>query len=311
MIASIDQIAEILQCPSSGKPLLKNGRGDKYETDQGLTYSVIGNTPILVDFTKSILSKEMVYASSATSPINRRSYTGIEKFAKGLVSREFKQTAENAEKLIKDLETRGCSRVLVVGGGAIGQGMTALYDAENIEIIGFDIYSNDIVQFVADAHDIPLLSESVDVVIVQAVLEHVLDPKRVVSEIYRVLKIDGLVYSETPFMQQVHEGAYDFTRFTDSGHQLLFGKFQKIESGVVGGPAVVMMWSIDYFFRSLFRSKTAGKLAKLLFFWLPYFDRFIEKSYAVDAASGCFYLGRKTETREVANAVAIYQGAQV
>ncbi len=53
-----------------------------------------------------------------------------------------------------------------------------------------------------------------------------LEPERVVSEIARVLKPAGMVYSEIPFMQQVHEGAYDFTRFTDSGQRWLFRQFK-------------------------------------------------------------------------------------
>ena len=91
-----------------------------------------------------------------------------------------------------------------------------------IRLIGFDIYCSTLTQFVADGHQIPLRDGSVDGVLVQAGLEHVLDPWRVVAEIHRVLKDDGLVYAETPFMQQVHEGPYDFTRFTESGHRYLF-----------------------------------------------------------------------------------------
>ena len=52
------------------------------------------------------------------------------------------------------------------------------------------------------------------------------------KEIYRVLKSDGIVYIETPFMQQVHGGKYDFTRFTYLGHRRLFARFQEIESGI-------------------------------------------------------------------------------
>ena len=47
---------------------------------------------------------------------------------------------------------------------------------------------------------------------------------------------DGLVYADTPFLQPVHEGPYDFTRFTESGHRWLFRDFALIESGVVAGP---------------------------------------------------------------------------
>ena len=51
-----------------------------------------------------------------------------------------------------------------------------------------------------------LADASVDGVIVQAVLEHVLDPRTVAAEVERVLRPRGMVYAETPLMQQVHEG---------------------------------------------------------------------------------------------------------
>ena len=67
-------------------------------------------------------------------------------------------------------------------------------------------------------------------------LEHVLEPELVVAEIHRVLMPDGLVYAGTPFMQQVHEGPYDFMRFTESGHRWLFRRFERLASGATGGP---------------------------------------------------------------------------
>ena len=101
--------------------------------------------------------------------------------------------------------------------------MEPFYPEPRIALVAFDIYASPQVQFVADAHHIPLEDGCFDAVIVQAVLEHVLEPGRVVAEIYRVLKPNGLVYAETPFLQHVHEGAYElFTRFTESGHRYLF-----------------------------------------------------------------------------------------
>ncbi|MEZ5361501.1 MAG: class I SAM-dependent methyltransferase [Bryobacterales bacterium] len=63
-----------------------------------------------------------------------------------------------------------------------------------------------------DAQRIPFADATFDAVVAQAMLEHVADPVRAVGEIWRVLK-PGLVYSETPFLQQVHAGPYDFTRY--------------------------------------------------------------------------------------------------
>ena len=178
-------------------------------------------------------------------------------------------------------------------------------------MIGFDIYGSPITQFIADAHQIPLRNESVDAVVVQAVLEHVLDPWQVAREIHRVLKPNGLVYSEVPFMQQGHEGAYDFTRFTESGHRYVFRHFTRINSGVVAGPGTQLIWSIDHLGRSLFRSRSVGRLLRLLFLWLRFFDRICSPKFAVDDASAVFFLGRKSAheltPKEI---VAHYQGAQ-
>ena len=93
----------------------------------------------------------------------------------------------------------------------------------------------------------PLQSNSFDGVWIQAVLEHVVEPSKVVSEIYRVLKTHGIVYAETPFMQQVHEGAYDFTRYTVLGHRYLFKDFEMIGIGGNKGPELVLAWAFRYF----------------------------------------------------------------
>jgi SAM-dependent methyltransferase len=201
--------------------------------------------------------------------------------------------------------------VLVIGGGSIGQGMTPLYDDPDLHIMSFDIYKSEYTQFVADAHKLPLPDDCFHCVIIQAVLEHVLSPQIVVGEITRVLKNNGIVYSETPFLQHVHEGAYDFTRFTDSGHRYLYRNYVEISSGVSAGAGTQMLWSIDYFFRSLFRSRKAGKTFKVLFFWVQYLDVFMPEKYSVDAASGVFFLGRKSNVKiQPKDIVKYYKGAQ-
>ena len=112
------------------------------------------------------------------------------------------------------------------------------------------MFSSPHTRLVADAHKLPFVDQSFDGVWIQAVLEHVLEPIDVVSEIHRVLRDDGLVYAETPFMQQVHERAYDFTRFTQSGHRWLFRSFTEISAGPVTGGGVALLWSIRYLFRA-------------------------------------------------------------
>ncbi|QUY41684.1 methyltransferase domain-containing protein [Acaryochloris marina S15] len=189
-------------------------------------------------------------------------------------------------------------KVLVIGCGNLGQGMEALVSQSNIELIESDIYFSERTQLICDAHDLPFADQSIDGVIIQAVLEHVVDPYRCVAEMHRVLKPNGLVYAETPFMQQVHMGRYDFTRFTHLGHRRLFRHFQEVESGPVGGPGMALAWSYQYFLLSFTKRKALRKLIKiftrLTSFYLQYFDRYlVQQSGVFDAASGYYFIGKK------------------
>jgi SAM-dependent methyltransferase len=202
-------------------------------------------------------------------------------------------------------------RVLVIGGGTIGGGMQALYDDPAIDVYAFDVYNSPHVQLIADAHAVPLGDGLFDAVWIQAVLEHVLEPERVVAEIHRLLRPEGLVYAGTPFMQQVHEGAYDFTRFTLSGHRWLFRRFNEIGAGVQGGPGVSLRWSIRYFAAGLFRSYWAGRLTEAAFFWLRYLDAFIPASWASDGACGVWFLGSRADNDMTPRqAISYYRGAK-
>lgn len=314
MLVDTDECMSILRCPRTGEALSRTGdvlvsqqhNGHKFE------YPILHGTPVLIDFSKSVLDEDRTIRNSASSVIERKTYHGPMRFIKHLLSPRKKSTRGNVGKLVGLLrEGKKPARVLVVGGGSIGQGMDPLYDDPSIHVYGFDIYASPYVQFVADAHQIPLPDEYFDAIVVQAVLEHVLQPAEVVAEIWRVLKFGGLVYAETPFMQQVHEGAFDFTRYTDSGHRYLFRRFDLISSGASGGPGLQFMWSVDYLARGVFRSRWAGSAAKLAFFWTQYLDRIIPDEYQVDGASGVYFLGRKS--REIVPPQAMvgyYKGAQ-
>jgi hypothetical protein len=109
--------------------------------------------------------------------------------------------------------------------------------------------------------------------VAQAVLEHVLDPWRCVEELHRVLASGGLVYAETPFMQQVHEGRFDFTRFTHLGHRRLFRRFEELDSGAVGGPGMALAWSWRYFLWSFARGPLSGSLLTTFASFTSFFSR--------------------------------------
>jgi hypothetical protein len=121
-----------------------------------------------------------------------------------------------------------------------------------------------------------------------------------VQEAHRVLNSKGLIYAATPFMQQVHMGAYDFTRFTYLGHRRLFRAFSEINSGIMAGTGVALGWSIRAFVKSFTNNKYSifilQMIVSFLFFWLKYFDYITHNNKGTfDGASGFYFIGTKSD----------------
>ena len=275
-------------------------------------FPLAGRWPALVDFEHSVLDvREVLVAQGHAGPGRRRwSLERVPPRIRSWWKPRNEVAARNVQTLLQLL--RGSAPLLlVIGGGTIGNGVEAIYADARLRVVAFDIYGSPLTQFIADAHQIPLADGSVDAVLIQAVLEHVLEPHRVVAEIHRVLRPNGLVYAETPFLQPVHAGPYDFVRYTASGHRYLFRAFEEIAAGPVAGPGTQLLTSVDHTLRGLLRSELVGKLARAAFFWLRHLDRAIPAAYAMDDASAYFFLGRRSERDLTPHTIVeYYQGAQ-
>jgi SAM-dependent methyltransferase len=212
----------------------------------------------------------------------------------------------NYRRLVELLRVRAESgrkpRVLVVGGCIEGAGSEELLECPELQVIETDIAFGPRVDVVCDGHDLPFIEGSFDAVVIQAVLDSVVEPVRVASEVHRVLSEDGLVYSEAGFMQQGHLGALDFNRFTHLGHRRLWRFFDEVDSGAQCGPAMAMLWSIEYFLRAFVGESralgaTVERMVPLVGFWLKYLDDYlVRRPGGIDAASGTFFLGQRRET---------------
>lgn len=214
---------------------------------------------------------------------------------------------DSVKKIAK--QERARARVLVVGGGNLGVGVAALYTDPDIDIVSFDVYWSDAISFIADGHDIPVTDGSFHGVWIQAVLEHVLDPSRVVAELQRVLCAGGCVYAEVPFMQMVHEGPYDFERFSHSGLRWLFRHFDELRSGSVDGPGTVLRWAIRYFVWSSTNSRNIASAVYWGLLWLSWIDRLVPESRRILSSSGFFFLGKKSDAQmEIESIVGYYRG---
>ena len=67
------------------------------------------------------------------------------------------------------------------------------------------------------AEKLPIADNSVNVVLLLDVLEHVKDPFKAISEISRVLVEGGRLVINVPFIYPLHDFPYDYQRFTLSG----------------------------------------------------------------------------------------------
>jgi SAM-dependent methyltransferase len=293
MIVPLDEIADLLRSPlnkTAPVELSFEGKELKRAWSSAVDFQIALGKPVLIDFPASVCKEEWFENNKINySPIGHRS-NALRKI-KGSIS----GTPSVSKKKIKHFESLLDSRptVLIVGSGTIGAGCEQLYSSPNTKLICFDIYPSELTQFIADAHSIPLKDECVDGVIVQAVLEHVLDPEKVVSEIRRVLRPGGIVYAETPFMQQVHEGRYDYTRFTELGHRWLFRDFESIHRDILGGPGLSLYWSTRYFFRAVIRNKKIADVMSLPALLFSLCDRLIPRKHQVEGANGVLFIGRK------------------
>lgn len=97
-------------------------------------------------------------------------------------------------------------------------------------------YNPDIV---GDIQDLPLEDGSEEAIACIAVLEHVENPIKGASEMYRVLQPGGYCYVYVPFLYYYHAmpGYYgDYWRFTEDSLRSMFKDFKTIEIQSVRGP---------------------------------------------------------------------------
>jgi uncharacterized protein YbaR (Trm112 family)/SAM-dependent methyltransferase len=298
----------LLRCPVTMQPLRVASGGSHLITPDGMrSYPIKRGVPILLapeisDVSATDYGSDAVQLLGGRLPIERvlrRIMRGGPTITSNV------STAANLA-LLRDLlirraaETGTVQRLLIVGGATPGVGMHVLADCPSITIISTDLAIGPETDIVCDAAHLPFAEAAFDAVLCQAVLEHVPDPPAAVSEMHRVGARGGFIYSEVPFMQQVHEGAYDVTRYTLMGHRWLMRNFDEIASGAQNGPGMALAWSIQYFLTSFTTSRLVRsaliRLSSLTLFWLKYCDaRLVDKPGGLDAAAGTYFLGRRRE----------------
>jgi uncharacterized protein YbaR (Trm112 family) len=263
------------------------------------SYPICDGIPVLIDDSTSLFRTENFTQRKATFFKPRSNVKRLLARSLPEISHNIRARANYRKFAELLLATSNRPIVLVIGGSVPGKGMDEILTSGEIEFVETDVSFGPRTGLICDAHQLPFSAGSFDGVLVQAVLEHVLDPSRCVEEIHRVLNHRGLVYAETPFMQQVHGREYDFTRFTHLGHRRLFRGFEEIDSGAACGPGMALAWAYTYFLLSFAKSRIVRAMvvafARLTAFWIKYFDYLIiDTPAALDAASAYYFIGRKS-----------------
>jgi SAM-dependent methyltransferase/uncharacterized protein YbaR (Trm112 family) len=294
------QLFGLLRCPCDHGTLQDDATASMLTCQScGAAFPVLDGVPVLINPSNSLFSHRLVpdrYSPQRSSFLKSLAKAVIPSITANVASE--RNYTYLRTMLLKQSST---PRVLIVGGGNLGKGLLRLLDDPGMTSVETDVYFGARVSVIADGHDLPFADGTFDAVVCQAVLEHVLDPYRCVAEIHRTLKPGGLVYAETPFMQQVHAGPYDFTRFSLLGHRRLFRHFEQENAGTVCGPGTALVWAIFYFLRSFSPSPKWHRVSQMIscctLFWLKYFDYWLAtRPVANDAASGVFFMGRRSDS---------------
>jgi SAM-dependent methyltransferase len=309
-MSDVDDLSAILRCPRCHADVADN-RCTNLRCRYCEGFLVAGGQPVMIDFENSLFEPAAFRDGRGSVMKRNDARRGLKARLSKLLLGDSPVAGRIAAQMLARLRERdGHRRVLVVGGGARGLGVDPLYEASDIELVGTDVYASPNTRLVADGHALPFKSSTFEAVWIQAVLEHVLEPSRVVEEIHRVLEPSGLIYADTPFMQQVHEGAYDFTRFTLSGHRWLLRRFEEIESGPVAGAGTVLGWSAKYLLHALGAPSALAKAALYASFPLRFLDGVGPRRNRADASSGVYFFGRRSEASLGPKDMVAYYAAQ-
>lgn len=163
-------------------------------TGCGLRFPTVDGVPVLINDANSLFSIDDFVHGRPTTYRAGRPATPIRRLGRLLLGHlpelgRSRYSAGNYERFGRLLlEGSDHPRVLVVGARVVGEGMHRLEAEGRLDLVEADIAFGPRTSLVCDAHDLPFEAGSFDGVVVQAVLEHVVDPFRCVQEIHRVLR---------------------------------------------------------------------------------------------------------------------------
>lgn len=102
---------------------------------------------------------------------------------------------------------------------------------EHAGVVSLDLDRGDVL---GDCLALPFRDDCADLILSQAVLEHVTDPQLAVDEMHRVARPGGVLCVEVAFMQPVHMPPHHYFNVTPYGLAHLLRRWEVLESGTIG-----------------------------------------------------------------------------
>jgi SAM-dependent methyltransferase len=162
-----------------------------------------------------------------------------------------------------------CDGVKLLMGGAGGLIPTGFFNVDYEAVAGVDV--------AADVQALPFRDNSVAAIECDAVLEHVQDPSKAVTEMARVLRPGGFLHVVVPFCQPFHGYPSDYHRWTTEGLAGLLetAELSVVDCGVRTGPTATMLVFFCEYCRLLVPA-SMGRIAYAVANWIVWPLRYLD-----------------------------------
>ena len=314
-----DSIIPFLQCPSCGSSVVLGGSELTCQNATcGSQYAVFNGIPILVSQRWREIPPERYLAAMKET----NSGFSATKFVRAITPSIYrgekrKSVIMRLHDLLKEKVDREAARILVIANLKLAPEFLLFDKTGEVDVIHLGtIPGMNESDILCEIGGLPFHDSAFDAVVIHSALHKTFATTAAVKEIIRVLRQDGYIYAEEPFMEPILNGPYDFYRFSHLGLRGLFSECDELESGIINGvgTALAAIWSqfLSCFpsgRRSSFLFFTFGKVSS---FFLKQIDKFIVKRpRTYNAPSSVFFLGQRgANSLSFAELVAGYRGTE-
>lgn len=188
-------------------------------------------------------------------PLTHHSHLTMRPLARGL-----------ARAVVRDVAPRG-RELAVLDIGCGDKPFLPYFAAVAREYVGLDVAPGPHVDVVSPAETLPFADARFDAVLCTQVLEHVLDPPAVLSEIHRVLKPGGIALVSTHGTAAYHPHPTDLWRWTQEGLVKVVrdsGEWAGVDLHPAGGTLACFGYLLSFYLAGALDQRAAAPLRRAL-----------------------------------------------